>query len=357
MAEFVLENYDSYLDSSPKKSYKVEIVWRNVFLMLLIHILGIYGLFGALFANSKLSTLVWNWFLGTFSGLGILAGAHRLWSHKSYKATWQLRTILMIANTLALQNDIYEWSRDHRVHHKYSETDADPHNSNRGFFFSHVGWLLCKKHPEVRAKGKALDLSDLWSDPIVRFQRKYYVPLVFFIWGLIPVLVPIYFWGESFLMSIALNMFRYIVSLHQTWFVNSFAHMWGMRPYDRHIGPRENRGVVYATMGEGYHNYHHTFPWDYSASEYGWEHNFNPATAFIEFCEKIGWAYDLRKPYLKLVKQRQERTGDRSHIRLWTKPKNWWMDFFCGWLAICWSVVLIIGARLLVSLLSCKDSV
>ena len=54
---------------------------------------------------------------------------------------------------MALQNDIYEWCRDHRVHHKYSETNADPHNSRRGFFFAHMGWLMLKKHPDVREKG------------------------------------------------------------------------------------------------------------------------------------------------------------------------------------------------------------
>lgn len=72
------------------------------------------------------------------------------------------------------QNDIYEWVRDHRVHHKWSETDADPHNARRGFFFAHMGWLCCKKHPEVIAKGKTLDLSDLEGDPMIDFQRKYY---------------------------------------------------------------------------------------------------------------------------------------------------------------------------------------
>lgn len=73
---------------------------------------------------------------------------------------------------MAFQNDIYEWSRDHRVHHKYSETDADPHNATRGFFFAHIGWLLVKKHPEVLAKGKIIDCADILADPIVRFQRR-----------------------------------------------------------------------------------------------------------------------------------------------------------------------------------------
>lgn len=105
-------------------------------------------------------------------GLGITAGAHRLWAHRAYKARLPLRILLTFFNTVAFEDCAIHWARDHRVHHKYSETDADPHNATRGFFFSHVGWLLCKKHPEVISKGKKIDLSDLENDPVLDFQRK-----------------------------------------------------------------------------------------------------------------------------------------------------------------------------------------
>lgn len=59
-----------------------------------------------------------------------------------------------------------------RVHHKFTDTDADPHNSQRGFFFSHIGWLMVKKHPDVKTKGSTVDMSDLERDPIVMFQKK-----------------------------------------------------------------------------------------------------------------------------------------------------------------------------------------
>lgn len=65
-----------------------------------------------------------------------------------------------------------DWARDHRMHHKYSETDADPHNATRGFFFSHIGWLLVRKHPDLKNKGKGLDMSDLYEDKIALFQKK-----------------------------------------------------------------------------------------------------------------------------------------------------------------------------------------
>lgn len=71
------------------------------------------------------------------------------------------------------QNHIYEWVRDHRVHHKFTDTNADPHNAQRGFFFSHMGWLLVRKHPDVISKGAMIDMSDLDKDPVIIWQRRY----------------------------------------------------------------------------------------------------------------------------------------------------------------------------------------
>ncbi|CAG2176526.1 unnamed protein product, partial [Oppiella nova] len=244
--------------------------------------------------------------------MGINCGAHRLWSHRSYKANWQLRVLLTGLQTVALQNSIYDWCRDHRSHHRYCETDADPHNAKRGFFFAHMGWLMCRKHREVTIKGKEIDTSDLRADPVVWFQHKYYKPLAILTF-LITMAIPVLWWGESWYMAFMGNCFRYIMSLHHTWLVNSWAHLgthWSYRPYDKHINPCDTRTYNYLALGEGWHNYHHTFPWDYSASEFGWSGNWNTATAFIDMFACIGWAYDRRRPKGSVVKARVQRTGD-----------------------------------------------
>lgn len=218
----------------------------------------------------------------------------------------------MICNCVAFQNDIYEWSRDHRVHHKFSETDADPHNATRGFFFSHMGWLLVRKHPDVKGKGGKVDMSDLAADPVVIFQRKFYVPLVIFWCFIMPTLVPHYVWGES--LSVAfyvVAMMRYTITLHSTWLVNSAAHMWGQRPYDKSINPAENRVVASLACGEGWHNYHHTFPYDYKTSELGWK--LNMTTMFIDFWHLMGLAYDRKTVPIELVRRRIEKTGDGNY--------------------------------------------
>ena len=147
-----------------------QIVWLNVYLIAALHLMALYGLL--LIPSAKPWTWFWSVLLFLWGGMGVTVGAHRLWTHRTYKATWPLKVYLMIMNCFAAQNDIFEWARDHRVHHKYSETDADPHNAKRGFFFSHVGWLMLKKHPDVIKKGEQLDLSDLYEDKIVMFQRR-----------------------------------------------------------------------------------------------------------------------------------------------------------------------------------------
>jgi stearoyl-CoA desaturase (delta-9 desaturase) len=119
------------LEKSEKRPFKMEIVWRNVFGMLIIHIGAAFGLYFGVTGVGDHRHFVYMWIVNFLGAFSILAGAHRLWCHRSYKAKWPLRFLLMIFQTMAMQNDIYEWCRDHRVHHKYSETDADPHNSNR----------------------------------------------------------------------------------------------------------------------------------------------------------------------------------------------------------------------------------
>lgn len=100
--------------------------------------------------------------------------------------------------------------------------------------------------------GKNIDLSDIWADPIVRFQRRFYIPLVIVCWGIIPTLIPYYCFNETLWHSfLGCVCFRYVYVLHCTWLVNSAAHLWGHRPYDKNIQPKENDSVVYLTFGEG----------------------------------------------------------------------------------------------------------
>ncbi|XP_015589799.1 acyl-CoA Delta(11) desaturase isoform X2 [Cephus cinctus] len=293
-------------------SFKTELIWLNIIAISLVHLIAFYGILTFPVFECKL-TLLWGTLLGQLAGFGVTGGVHRLWTHRSYKAKLPLRIILLVCYAMAGQNTIYDWVRDHRVHHKFSETDADPHNSNRGFFFAHVGWLMMRKHPEVIRRGRQVDMSDILADPVVVFGEKYFLPLKLFFCFIFPTLLPIYCWNETWYRSIMAQVFvRYILTLNFTWCVNSAAHLWGTKPYDNKIQPAENLGVALVALGEGWHNYHHVFPWDYKAAELG-NYRVNTTTMLIDMFAKIGWAYDLKQPSKDLVKRIVEKKGDGSH--------------------------------------------
>ena len=125
----------------------------------------------------------------------------------------------------------------------------------------------------------------------------------------VPTMVPVYCWSESaWTAYFTAGVLRYVAVLNVTWTVNSVAHLWGNRPYDRHINPRENPGVAFSACGEGFHNYHHVFPSDYSTSEHGWM--LNPTTFFIDAMSTLGLASHRKKTLAETARRRAERTGD-----------------------------------------------
>uniref|UniRef100_T1GYP9 Fatty acid desaturase domain-containing protein n=1 Tax=Megaselia scalaris TaxID=36166 RepID=T1GYP9_MEGSC len=65
-------------------------------------------------------------------------------------------------------------------------------------------------------------------------------------------------------------------------------------------------------MGEGWHNYHHVFPWDYKAAELG-KYSVNMTTFFLDAFAKIGWAWDMKQPSKELVRRTIAKHGDGTH--------------------------------------------
>ncbi|XP_069356423.1 acyl-CoA Delta-9 desaturase-like isoform X3 [Maniola hyperantus] len=292
--------------------FRAQIRWPDSIVQVLLHTVTIYGFY--LILTNKVNFLTTLFAFATIytSGFGITAGVHRLWSHRAYRARLPLKILLALLFTITGQRDIYTWALDHRVHHKYSETVADPHDINRGFWFAHVGWLVLTPHPAVEDRRIALRKTslDLTHDPVVRFQKKFFIPLFLLLNVILPVAIPIYFWDETLLNSLVVSFVtRFTITLNIAFCVNSFAHVWGNKPYDRFIKSVENKLVSLAALGEGWHNYHHAFPWDYRTSELG---RLNLSTAFIDFFAKIGWAYDLKAATNLMIVNRAKRSGDGS---------------------------------------------
>jgi len=286
--------------------------WPMIIYISLAHAVAFTGLLRLTQCSAE--TLIFAFLLWPISGFGITVGVHRLWSHRSYEAAYPLRFFLMLCNSIANQGSIFHWARDHRVHHKFSETDADPHNATRGFFFAHMGWLFVKKHPDVVKVGRELDFTDLLEDSLVMFQKKCDPWFALYMCFVFPAQIATHFWGESFWNGFFVaGGLRYVIVLHFTWFVNSAAHLYGDHPYDVLSYPSENPFVSFCSVGEGWHNWHHKYPFDYAASEFGISSQFNPSKLFIDCMAGIGLVTDRKRATAAWALGRARRDRDRAN--------------------------------------------
>jgi stearoyl-CoA desaturase (delta-9 desaturase) len=261
---------------------------------LLGHISALYGVYLLSVANSAVMTIDVFIQQQVLSMLGVAIGNHRLWSHKSFKAILPVRIVLMLASCMCNEGSIYWWTRNHVMHHKYSDTDADPHNSSRGLLFSHMTWLFYEKHPKLMEKSKEVDFSHLLSDPVVRFQYAIDPYFRHFMCFGAPTIYGYYVYNDWVIGLFVFGFLRWIMTLHLTWTVNSLAHYTGSRKYNKDIKPTDNWWLSVLTIGEGWHNYHHTYPYDYTSAEKHALIQYNPSAMLIDTLALSGMVYDRK---------------------------------------------------------------
>ena len=244
----------------------------------------------AYYYDFSVSAWVSLFFLLALSSLGITAGYHRLWAHRAYEAALPLKILLMIGGTFAVQNSILFWASGHRTHHRHvDDVDQDPYSIKRGFWYAHLGWMIRDHSPSEPDYKNA---PDLINDKLVMFQHKYYVPMVIAVHvGLLGGVG----WAVGDVWGVVLlgGLLRLIISHHVTFFINSLCHMWGKRPYTDENTARDNFILAILTWGEGYHNYHHIFQYDYRNGVKWWQ--YDPTKWLIWTSAKLGLAKNLRR--------------------------------------------------------------
>ncbi|KAK0478181.1 delta 9-fatty acid desaturase protein [Armillaria novae-zelandiae] len=256
------------------------------------------GVVGACYTKLIWETAVWAIAYYFITALGITAGYHRLWSHRSYNASVPLQYMLALAGAGSLQGSIMWWSRGHRAHHRYTDTDLDPYNAHRGLFYSHIGWMLVKP----RRKPGIADVSDLSKNTIVRWQHRHYLMLILAMGFLFPSLVAWLCWGDAKGGFVYAGILRLVFVHHSTFCVNSLAHYLGETPFDDKHTPKDHIITAFVTIGEGYHNFHHQFPMDYR-NAIKW-YQYDPTKWFIWSMQKIGLA-----SHLKIFPENEVRKG------------------------------------------------
>ena len=181
---------------------------------------------------------------------GISAGFHRYFAHRSYRTSRPFQFMIAALGCSALQKGPLWWAANHRLHHKHSDQEDDPHSPVRhGLWWSHIGWVLSTKNTGETNLSEIHDFSRYWELRLL--DRFHWVPgfmlagLCYLIDGWSGVV-----WG--FIVST-------VLLYHGTFLVNSVCHILGRRRFATTDESRNNWWVALLTLGEGWHNNHHYY--------------------------------------------------------------------------------------------------
>ncbi|WP_374189042.1 acyl-CoA desaturase [Scytonema millei] len=232
--------------------------WTSITFFAAVHAIALLAPW--FFSWSALGVAVFlHWLFGS---IGICLGYHRLLTHRSLQVPKGLEYAIALIGSLALQGGPIFWVAGHRRHHTYTEDiDKDPYSAKRGFWWSHMGWLLYKRPEFFEYESNRKFAPDLAKDGFYRWLDRYYLLLQ------IPLGVGLYLLGGWSLVIYGLFL-RAVILWHSTWLINSASHITGYRSHDSDDNSRNLWWAAILTYGEGWHNNHHAYP---NVAKAGWK--------------------------------------------------------------------------------------
>jgi len=288
----------------PASSQPARIYWQYLVPLVLVHLLALLALVPWFFSwAGVIAAVVGHVVFGMF---GITIGYHRLLTHQGFTCPKWFEHLLALLGVCTLQDSPARWVAIHRVHHKESDHQPDPHSPLAGFFWGHAGWLLVQNRDHRDVMCYERYVRDLLRDPFyLRLERNLLWMYVYLAHAaLFAALGAAIGWftagtlAETVRMAASLLVWgafvRTVVMLHTTWAVNSFGHVWGYRNYETGDNSRNNALVSLVAYGEGWHNNHHA---DQRAAAHGhrwWE--LDPSWWTIRGLEAIGLAKNVVRP-------------------------------------------------------------
>jgi len=219
--------------------------------------------------------------------ISITAGYHRLYAHKTYQAVKFWHFLVLGFGAASLQQSALKWASLHRSHHQYVDTERDPYNIKKGFFYAHVGWILFW----IRLIDFT-NVKDLQQDKLLMHQNAHFQMWAAGFGVVLPLIIGVVC-GELFeaaLFGIAARLF---IVFQLTFFINSFAHAFGSRKYGETISACDNWLGALLTFGEGYHSFHHRFPVDYR-NGIRWYH-WDPSKWTLYLLSRMGLIWGLKR--------------------------------------------------------------
>ena len=264
--------------------------WPTIVFMVFLHAGALFAFLPSNFSWSAVGVALFlHWVTG---GIGITLGYHRLVSHRSFEAPKWLEYFLIFCGTIACQGGPIDWIGLHRIHHQHSDQTLDPHDSTKGFWWSHLGWMLFENPADAEVPRYTKDIQ---NDPVYLFFQNYFILLQIALGFLLYALGgwPFVVWGI---------FVRVVVVFHCTWFVNSATHQFGYQTYESGDSSRNCWWVAVLTYGEGWHNNHHAFQYSARHGLQWWEIDLTWMT--ISLLQALGLAQKVKLPPANAEAQR-----------------------------------------------------
>ncbi len=261
-------------------SKKQNLDWPVVLFMVIVHLGAMAAFLPGTFSWAAVGLAVFlHWVTG---GLGITLGFHRLVTHRSFQTPKWLEYFLIFCGTLSCQGGPIDWVGMHRLHHLHSDQQMDPHDSNQGFWWSHMGWMLY----DIPCRDQISRFTrDIIDDPVYQFLQKAFIPLQIAL-GVVLYLIggwPFVVWGV---------FVRMVAVFHCTWLVNSATHQFGYRSHESGDRSTNCWWVAVLTYGEGWHNNHHAFQHSARHGLQWWEIDLTWMT--IQLLQSLGLAWKVK---------------------------------------------------------------
>jgi stearoyl-CoA desaturase (delta-9 desaturase) len=259
-------------------------------------VLGMSGVVGARIAWFDVALLVAGY---AVTVLGVTAGYHRLFTHRSFVARRPLKIALAVLGSCAMEGSLVSWVTTHRLHHRRSDRPGDPHSPVSptprsrwtGLFHAHLGWLFRAPAPARRR-----DAADLLLDRDLRLVSRLF-PLFAALTFAIPFAAG---WAVAGTLTGAVSallwggLVRVFLAHHVTWSITSICHSFGKRPFHTTDRSHNVGALALLSLGESWHNAHHAFP---SLARHGVDRRQVDLTAScIRIWERLGLVHSVRWP-------------------------------------------------------------
>lgn len=171
---------------------------------------------------------------------------HRYFSHRAFQ-TSRVFQFAMALLAGAFLGDPVEFAGKHRLHHKNSDTDDDPHSPRHGLWHCWIGNLLDDGYT---TEEKLEAVPDLTKFPELMWLHRYWLAT-----GLAAAAIVYAIGGYTmFALAYCLNV---VLRVHLLASVNYFCHRGGVVDGD---ASRNSLWLAIVFLGEGWHRNHHRYP-------------------------------------------------------------------------------------------------